>query len=113
MKVNVIEDQGEESMADKTGLYVFTGFLGAGKTTILLRLLDILKDKRVGIIQNEFGKLSIDGEIYGMTISKWWKLTGDPFSVPASDFFCSGISRYGGIQVRLFIYRKFRIRRSV
>ena len=50
-------------MADKTGLYVFTGFLGAGKTTILLRLLDILKDKRVGIIQNEFGKLSIDGEI--------------------------------------------------
>lgn len=50
-------------MADKTQLYVLTGFLGSGKTTILLRLLDALQGKRVGVIQNEFGKLGIDGEI--------------------------------------------------
>jgi G3E family GTPase len=47
----------------KTQLYVLTGFLGSGKTTILLRLLDALRGRRVGVIQNEFGKLSIDGEI--------------------------------------------------
>ena len=47
----------------KTKLYVLTGFLGSGKTTILLKLLDALKGKRVGIIQNEFGKLGIDGTI--------------------------------------------------
>lgn len=47
----------------KTKLYVLTGFLGSGKTTILLRLLDQLKGRRVGVIQNEFGKLGIDGTI--------------------------------------------------
>ena len=36
---------------------------GSGKTTILLRLLDQLKGRRVGVIQNEFGKLGIDGTI--------------------------------------------------
>ncbi|GAA0775970.1 hypothetical protein GCM10008908_28540 [Clostridium subterminale] len=50
-------------MEKKINLYVLTGFLGSGKTTVLLRLLDALKDKRVGVIQNEFGKLGIDGAI--------------------------------------------------
>lgn len=44
-------------------LYVITGFLGAGKTTVLLKILEELKNHRIGIIQNEFGKLGIDGEI--------------------------------------------------
>lgn len=46
-----------------TKLYVLTGFLGAGKTTVLLKILEALKGKRIGVIQNEFGKLGIDGEI--------------------------------------------------
>lgn len=46
-----------------TKLYVLTGFLGSGKTTILLKILEELKGKKVGVIQNEFGKLGIDGEI--------------------------------------------------
>lgn len=46
-----------------TKLYVLTGFLGAGKTTLLLRLLDALQGRRIGVIQNEFGKLGIDGDI--------------------------------------------------
>lgn len=46
-----------------TKLYVLTGFLGAGKTTILLKILEELKGQRIGVIQNEFGKLGIDGEI--------------------------------------------------
>lgn len=48
---------------DKKKLYVLTGFLGAGKTSLLLHLLDSLQEKKIGIIQNEFGKLGIDGEI--------------------------------------------------
>lgn len=48
---------------NKTNLYVITGFLGAGKTTVLLNILDEMKAERVGVIQNEFGKLGIDGEI--------------------------------------------------
>ena len=54
----------EETIVEgKTKLYVLTGFLGSGKTTILLKLLEQLKGHRVGVIQNEFGKLSIDVEI--------------------------------------------------
>ncbi|MFQ7310591.1 MAG: CobW family GTP-binding protein [Sellimonas sp.] len=44
-------------------LYVLTGFLGSGKTTVMLKILERLKGHRVGIIQNEFGKLGIDGTI--------------------------------------------------
>ena len=50
-------------MENKTKLYIFTGFLGSGKTTVLLELIERLKGHRIGIIQNEFGKLSIDGTI--------------------------------------------------
>lgn len=50
-------------MNNNTKLYVLTGFLGSGKTTLLLKILEHLKGHRVGIIQNEFGKLSIDGDI--------------------------------------------------
>jgi len=53
----------DDTMDKKTKLYVLTGFLGSGKTAILLKLLDSLKGKKVGIIQNEFGKLGIDGTI--------------------------------------------------
>lgn len=58
-------EKGKRTMENKTQLYVLTGFLGSGKTTILLKLLEMLSasGKRVGVIQNEFGKLSIDGEI--------------------------------------------------
>ena len=48
---------------NNTKLYVLTGFLGSGKTTLLLNILEHLKGHKVGIIQNEFGKLSIDGDI--------------------------------------------------
>ncbi len=48
---------------EKKKLYVLTGFLGAGKTSLLLHLLDSLGDRKIGIIQNEFGKLSVDGMI--------------------------------------------------
>lgn len=47
----------------KTKLYVLTGFLGSGKTTVLLELIKKLSGKRIGVIQNEFGKLGIDGAI--------------------------------------------------
>lgn len=46
-----------------TKLYVLTGFLGSGKTTVLLKLMQVLNGQKIGIIQNEFGKLGIDGTI--------------------------------------------------
>lgn len=43
-------------------LYVLTGFLGSGKTTFLREQLMSSNDMKVGVIQNEFGKISIDGD---------------------------------------------------
>lgn len=47
----------------KKELYILTGFLGSGKTSLLLHLLNHLEGRKIGVIQNEFGKLSIDGEL--------------------------------------------------
>ncbi len=50
-------------MSKRTELYLLSGFLGAGKTTFLQNTLNELSDKKVGVIMNEFGKISIDGPI--------------------------------------------------
>lgn len=47
----------------KRDLYILTGFLGSGKTSFLMHILDNLNERKIGVIQNEFGKLNIDGEI--------------------------------------------------
>lgn len=47
----------------KIPLYVLTGFLGSGKTTVLKSILQSAKEKKIGVIQNEFGKVGIDGEL--------------------------------------------------
>jgi len=42
---------------------VVTGFLGAGKTTLIRNLLENAKGKRLALIVNEFGDVGVDGEI--------------------------------------------------
>lgn len=42
---------------------IITGFLGAGKTTFLNEVLQAAKQGKYAIIENEFGKESIDGEL--------------------------------------------------
>lgn len=42
---------------------IITGFLGAGKTTFLNALIQHGKPERYAVIENEFGKESIDGQL--------------------------------------------------
>ena len=42
---------------------VVTGFLGAGKTTLIRNILENAGGRRLAIIVNEFGDVGIDGEI--------------------------------------------------
>ena len=42
---------------------VITGFLGAGKTTMIRNLLQNAQGKRIALIINEFGDLGVDGDV--------------------------------------------------
>jgi G3E family GTPase len=43
---------------------IISGFLGAGKTTLIKKLLEgDLKNERLAIVENEFGDVSIDGDL--------------------------------------------------
>ena len=50
-------------MAAKIPATVVTGFLGAGKTTLIRHMLDNANGKRIALIINEFGDLGVDGDI--------------------------------------------------
>ena len=45
-----------------TKIDVFSGFLGAGKTTLIKKLIDeAYKGEKLVLIENEFGEIGIDG----------------------------------------------------
>jgi cobalamin biosynthesis protein CobW len=50
-------------MAAKIPATVVTGFLGAGKTTLIRHMLQNAQGKRIALIINEFGDLGVDGDI--------------------------------------------------
>ena len=42
---------------------VVTGFLGSGKTTLINRILREQHGRKLAVIVNEFGEISIDGQL--------------------------------------------------
>ena len=47
-----------------TEIYIVSGFLGAGKTTLIQKLLrEAFQGQRVAIIENDFGEISIDAAV--------------------------------------------------
>ena len=55
-------------MGENPNVLILSGFLGSGKTTVLLRLIEHLRDKhgpdyRIAIIENEIGSASVDSGI--------------------------------------------------
>ena len=48
---------------EKIPATVITGFLGAGKTTLIRHLLEKADGRRIALIINEFGDLGVDGEV--------------------------------------------------
>ena len=51
------------SSLEKVPVTILTGFLGAGKTTLIRNLILKNKSKKLAVIINEFGDLGVDGEI--------------------------------------------------
>ncbi len=50
-------------MIRKVPATVITGFLGAGKTTLVRHLLENADGRRIALIVNEFGDIGVDGEL--------------------------------------------------
>ena len=57
-----------------TKIDIISGFLGAGKTTLIKKLLEeVLKEEKVVLVENEFGEIGIDGGFlkeYGIEINE-------------------------------------------
>ena len=47
----------------RTPVTILTGFLGAGKTTLLNRILSENHNKKIAVIENEFGAVGIDEKL--------------------------------------------------
>src|ERR671925_82944 len=47
----------------KVPVTVVTGFLGAGKTTLIRHLLQTANGRRLALIINEFGDVGVDGDL--------------------------------------------------
>ena len=50
-------------MISKIPATIITGFLGAGKTTLIRHMLQNARGRRIALIINEFGDLGVDGDI--------------------------------------------------
>jgi predicted AAA+ superfamily ATPase len=59
---------------NKTPITVITGFLGAGKTTLVNYILHEQKSWKICVLENEFGEVSITLGTFGL----WWMF--DSFS---------------------------------
>ncbi|MEH6727872.1 MAG: GTP-binding protein, partial [Hyphomicrobiales bacterium] len=51
------------SMATKIPATIITGFLGAGKTTLIRHLLQNAGGRRIALIINEFGDMGFDADL--------------------------------------------------
>lgn len=73
-------------------IYLITGFLGAGKTTLMKNLIKGFQNSKTAIIVNEFGKEGVDGTILkreGMVVEEI--SNGSIFCVCRSDRFIDAL----------------------
>lgn len=50
-------------MKKRIPFYILTGFLGSGKTSVINSLLSQFRDKKIGLILNDFGSINIDSAL--------------------------------------------------
>lgn len=85
-------------------LYVITGFLGAGKTTLMQELINLFSDKKLAVIVNEFGQKGIDGTLLsreGIEISEI--NNGSIFCVCRKDLFVEALVKAQKLDVDILL----------
>ncbi|MGB0521736.1 MAG: CobW family GTP-binding protein [Flammeovirgaceae bacterium] len=71
----------------KIPVTIFTGFLGAGKTTILNQVLDHFSDQDNAVIENEFGEIAIDGNLVANSCQMLYELNNGCLCCALNDEF--------------------------
>jgi len=86
--------------AARPPLYVLAGPLGAGKTTLLMRLLAFWHGmgKRVGVLMNEAGAVSLDGAHASASAAAVRNITGGCVCCDARDGISEGLAELVGHQ---------------
>ncbi|NBB82151.1 MAG: cobalamin biosynthesis protein CobW [Alphaproteobacteria bacterium] len=63
MTVDTLTEGAAARTLAKIPATVITGFLGAGKTTLIRHLLQTANGRRLALVINEFGDIGVDGEV--------------------------------------------------
>ena len=63
-----------EHMPDKLPVTIVTGFLGAGKTTLIQHIFNSLPEHRFALIENEFAQAGVDGAALDGTSATLYEL---------------------------------------
>ena len=84
----------------KKKLYLITGFLGSGKTTLMKKLLEPKSNTRTGVIVNEFGKENVDSVTLSQNEITITEISnGSIFCSCRSDLFIDALIELGNSQL--------------
>ena len=85
-------------------IILVTGFLGSGKTTLVNRIINRYSSRKIGLIINDFGKISVDG----MLVSKLLRRADIAenqavYEIKNGSLFCSCLSAELVVALKKFI----------
>ncbi len=83
----------ERAVDERIPITLLTGFLGAGKTTLVNRLLSAPDAGRVAVIVNEFGEIGIDGDLIARASEDMLELTNGCICCAAQGDLMDGLNK--------------------
>ena len=83
----------DRSVDERIPITLLTGFLGAGKTTLVNRLLSAPNAGKIAVIVNEFGEIGIDGDLIARANEDMLELTNGCICCAAQGDLMEGLNR--------------------